>query len=130
MTVRLTPHFLLSELACHDGTPVPEKYLNNARAICARAEILRAAAGCPLIVVSGYRSPTYNARIGGAKRSQHMTASALDLVSRTMTAAQLRAIYLNLIKAGKVLDGGVGTYPNFVHIDIGPPRRWKGGHGS
>jgi uncharacterized protein YcbK (DUF882 family) len=128
--VKLTPHFLLSELACHNGEPVPEKYLDNARAICERAEVLRRAIGGPLIVVSGYRSPSYNRRIGGATRSQHMTASALDLVSRTMSAAKLRAIYLELIKGGKVLDGGVGTYPGFLHIDIGPARRWKGGHGS
>lgn len=128
--MKLTPHFLLSELACHDGTPVPEKYIANAKAICQRAEVLRAAIGSPLIVVSGYRSPAYNRRIGGAKGSYHMKGCALDLVSREVTATVLRETYLWLIKEGKVHDGGVGTYPNFVHIDIGPARRWKGGHGS
>jgi uncharacterized protein YcbK (DUF882 family) len=128
-TVRLTPHFTLSELACHDGTPVPDMCLANARAICERAEVLRAAIGSPLIVVSGYRTPAYNKRIGGAARSQHMTASALDLVSRVVPAAELRLLYLKLIGEGQVPDGGVGEYPNFVHIDIGKARRWAGGHG-
>ncbi len=127
--MKLTPHFLLSELRCHDGSEVPEKYVANALAICQRAEVLRAVVG-PLIVVSGYRTPSYNKRIGGAARSQHMTASALDLVSREVTAAALRGEYLLLIKQGEVPDGGVGTYPNFLHIDIGKPRRWVGGHGK
>ncbi len=128
--LKFTPNFYVAELACHNGEHVPRKYYENAGEICSRAEALRSAIGSPLIVVSGYRSPKYNARIGGAKRSYHMTASALDLVSRTVPASKLRAVYLELIKAGEVPDGGVGSYPNFVHIDIGPARRWSGGHGK
>lgn len=120
---QLTPHFNLSELRCHDGTEVPDKYLANALQICGRAEELRAEVG-PLIVTSGYRSPAWNRRVGGAKGSLHMTASALDLCSRTVPAKELHRIWLRLVKAGKVADGGLGLYPSWVHIDLGRPRRW------
>jgi len=125
--VKLTDHFDTSELRCHDGSGVPKVYLHNALAVCERAEVLRAALGCPLIVVSGYRSPAYNRRIGGARASQHLTASALDLIARNISAKEMHAAYLRLIKEGKVPDGGVGRYPNFLHIDVGRARRWSKG---
>jgi uncharacterized protein YcbK (DUF882 family) len=128
ITVReqLTPHFSRSELRCHDGTDVPDEYLVNALQICRRAEILRAEVG-PLFVTSGYRTPVWNRKVGGAKGSLHLKASALDLTSRLVSAKKLHAIYLKLIKAGKVEDGGLGLYRNWIHIDIGRPRRWSSG---
>lgn len=123
---RLTPHFFLAELRSHDGTDVPERYRQNALAICERAEVLRAQVG-PLFVTSGYRSAAWNKRVGGALRSQHMTASALDITSRSYPAPTLHEIWLRLVKAGKVPDGGLGLYANWIHIDIGRPRRWSSG---
>lgn len=121
--IRLTPHFLLSELRCHDGTDIPAKYMDNAIAICRRAEVLRTEVG-PLFVTSGYRTAAWNKRVGGAKGSLHMTASALDLTSRLVPAKELHRIYLKLIKDGQVSDGGLGLYKNWIHIDIWKPRRW------
>lgn len=121
--MKLTPHFLLSELTSHDGTPVPAKYIANARAICERAEVLRAEVG-PLFVTSGYRTASWNRRVGGAKGSFHLTASALDLTSRSVLARDLAKLYEALIKAGKVPDGGLGLYNNWIHIDLGRRRRW------
>ncbi len=36
--------------------------------------------GRPVSIVSGYRDPAHNRRVGGATRSQHMAATAADLV--------------------------------------------------
>jgi uncharacterized protein YcbK (DUF882 family) len=131
VSTRFTKHFAVAELACKDGTPVPEKYYKNAKAICERAEKLRALVG-PLTVTSGYRTATHNKRVGGEPKSYHLTASALDLKSYTKTAEELTALYKELIASGEVPDGGLGTYPRegggWIHIDLGPggPRRkWK-----
>lgn len=120
-----TPHFSADELACKDGTPVPEEYWYNAQMICERAEQLRRVVG-PLIVVSAYRTKAHNTKIGGAKRSLHLTASALDLKSQRWDAKILHDQYLNLIRDDMVPDGGLGLYPKFIHIDLGRARRWRG----
>lgn len=120
---RLSVHFTLGELRCKDGTPVPDRFYDNAVAICERAEALRFIAG-PLLVKSGYRTESHNRKVGGAKRSTHLTASALDLRSAKYSGPQLAQMYLRLIDEGLVPDGGVGRYDTFVHIDLGRPRRW------
>lgn len=124
--MRLTKNFSLRELRCRDGSDVPDEYMGNAYAIAERAQVLRDLVG-PLRVVSGYRSPEHNKRIGGAKRSKHMTASALDLHSATFSSAQLGALYEGLIRMGLVEDGGLGIYEGgWIHIDLARPRRWLG----
>lgn len=78
--------------------------------------------GKKLIVTSGYRSPTYNRKVNGAKRSQHMYCAAADVqvpgVSKWELAKYVRSM------PGR---GGVGTYCHTasVHIDIGPERDWN-----
>ena len=52
----------------------------NAKALAENVfEPLRAYMGEPIRCNSGYRSPEYNKKIGGAKNSQHTTAEAIDL---------------------------------------------------
>lgn len=127
---QLTTHFHVDELMCKDGTPVPPELLDNARAICQRAQVLRELLCRPLKVTSGYRPPHYNERIGGAKRSQHLTASALDLSCSRWSADELATQYEGLVRTGMVPDGGLGVYPRkwggWIHIDLGRPRRWRG----
>ena len=123
----VTPHFQWGELRCHDGTAVPDTYMKNAIAICKRAEALREYLGEPLIVTSGFRTKAWNDRVGGAKGSLHLTARALDLTCRSVSAKEMHTAYLALIKAGKVPDGGLGLYKNWIHIDTWKPRRWSSG---
>ena len=123
---RFSRSFGVEELACNDGTPVPSKYYDNATKICERAQRLRDLLGTPLQVNSGYRTATYNNKVGGEDKSYHLTASALDLSSHEWTAEQLGALYEGLIRLGLVPDGGLGIYPTFIHVDLGPPRRWRG----
>ena len=81
----------------------------------------------PFHVVSGYRSPKTNAMLrrtssGVAKRSFHMQGQAIDI---RMPGASLQ----NVHKAALALrGGGVGYYPgsNFIHLDVGPVRHWRG----
>ena len=71
--------------------------------------------GRPLHVISGYRSPTYNAKVGGARRSQHMLGRAVDIrISTLSTAERLRLIAL----ASKMGVKGIGIYNNSLHLDI------------
>ena len=128
--MKLSKNFSLSELKCKDGTEVPAQYIENARDICERAQVLRDLLGSPLYVTSGYRTPSHNAKVGGAKNSYHLRAEALDLRSSVWTAGQLADLYEGLVRLGVAIDGGLGVYPRdnggWIHIDLGPKRRWRG----
>ena len=78
-------------------------------------------------VISGYRSPKTNAMLHErsgqvAKRSLHMDGKAIDIYLEDVALDRVRAAALDLGR------GGVGYYPtsNFVHVDVGPVRRWVG----
>lgn len=116
--MQLTKNFHLSEFACRDGRQVPQKYLANVQLLAKNLQVLRDHIGVPIIINSCYRPPDYNAKIGGAKSSQHLTASAADIRTRSHTPKQLHKIIEQLIKEGKMKQGGLGLYPTFVHYDI------------
>jgi uncharacterized protein YcbK (DUF882 family) len=123
--MQLTENFKLDEFTCRDGSPVPDEYLPNVIELCKNLQILREVLGKPIIVISGYRSPSYNTKIKGAKRSQHLLAKAADIVVPGMTSLEVRDTIIKLIKEGKMCKGGVGIYPTFTHYDIrGFNARW------
>lgn len=125
---QLTTHFNVREFDCHDGRKVPAIAVPALKALCVRyLEPMRAEFG-PCHVLSGYRPSDYNARIGGAKFSQHIyeltpSSVAADLVFRLGSPA-LWARFADQLGAG-----GVGRYDRsgFVHVDNRPDRaRWTG----
>lgn len=81
----------------------------------------------PYQLLSGYRSPATNAMLrsrnsGVASNSYHMRGMAADVRLKSRTVSQMSA-------AGLVCGaGGVGKYfgSNFVHMDCGPVRDWRG----
>ena len=123
--MKLTANFTLREFECNDGTTVPEKYISNVNKLAYNLQVLRDELKKPIHINSGYRHPVYNKRIGGAKFSQHLTASASDITVRDITPKKLARTILKLIKQGKMNEGGVGLYNGFVHYDIrGTKARW------
>jgi hypothetical protein len=79
--------------------------------------------GRKLQVNSGYRSPSYNARIGGARNSYHSQGKALDITWAGFNSEN-RNEFIRISRE----EGfkGIGTYGSFVHVDIGPERSWNG----
>jgi len=123
--MNLTNDFTLKEFECNDGTEIPQKYIDNVKELAKNLQVLREEIGLPISINSSYRHPEYNKRIGGAKFSQHLTASASDIVVRDMTPKKVAKTILKLIKNGKMKEGGVGLYNGFVHYDIrGTKARW------
>lgn len=123
--MQLTKNFRLSEFACKDGTPVPERLIPKTKRLAECLQVIRDEVGDALFINSAYRTPSYNKKVGGAPDSQHPKGTASDLVTRTLTPRQLQSLILRLIKEGKIDEGGVGLYPSFVHYDIrGVKARW------
>lgn len=113
-------HLSWKELACKDGTPYPERFINDGRVFkLAQAfeEIRRLCGDRPITILSAYRTPSWNIKVGGAVRSQHVQGRALDLLPPgTMKPIK----FYELIKANHEEFGinGIGLYKAFVHIDI------------
>src|SRR5690242_701046 len=115
MNVTLTPHFSIAEFACHDGTPVPARSLHRLRLLCRDyLEPLRAEFG-PVHVNSGHRDRAYNARVGGAPRSQHVYGAFGPGVAADVHCERgsVAAWYDFLDRLGA---GGLGRYPTWVHV--------------
>ena len=125
--MKLEENFSLSEFRCKDGTEVPEDLMDNVRVLAKNLQVLRDHVGKPIIIISGYRTPKYNRRIGGARKSQHMLAKAADIKIRGMSPKEVKATIVKLIKEGKMQPGGIGLYTTFTHYDIrGWNARWYG----
>ena len=127
MSKQLSKNFKKSEFKCRDGTDVPDDLMNNVRELVENLQIIRDNIEKPMHIISGYRTPKYNRKIGGARKSQHMKAKAADIVVKSLKPKELREIIIGLIKEGKIKKGGVGLYRSFVHYDTrGWNARWKG----
>lgn len=82
---------------------------------------LQSAFGRNLPIVSGYRDPERNRRAGGAGKSRHMHGDAVDIDVSNMS----RAERIQLIQMAREQGfGGIGIYPNSLHIDKGKTRSW------
>lgn len=85
--MRLPEHFQLSEFeksstarARGINNSVPAKLIPNIKNLREQVlESLRQHIGKPVVIGSGYRSPTLNKAVGGVTNSQHMTGEAADI---------------------------------------------------
>lgn len=129
---RITEHFVYHEFRCRDGTDYPPVWLRSRLTpLCLQLEIIRTAFdGMKVTILSGYRTPEYNRKIGGAERSQHCEGRAADIDVYGIAPSVVHAKCLELYREGKLLIGGLGDYPTFTHLDVRPGSRlarWSGG---
>jgi len=125
-----TPHLSWKELACKDGTPYPKEFIKDRRVyrLADIFEDIRYSYSRPIKVVSAFRTPSWNRKVGGARNSMHMEGRALDLqppkgisVEEFYRDIRFRAKHLGIM--------GLGRYETFVHIDIRPTQKiayWSG----
>jgi uncharacterized protein YcbK (DUF882 family) len=74
-------------------------------------------------IISGYRSPAYNSYLrrigrGVVENSYHLQGRAIDFCLPHIHNNRLSTL------AKSFYAGGVGQYPDFVHIDNGRVRYW------
>lgn len=111
-------HFRVKEFACKDGSQVVfiDDYLVSI------LDILRNQIGKPVIINSGYRTPTRNKAVDGAKYSYHMRGMAADIRAEGMTAKEIAK------KLDKIIpdECGIIVYSTWVHIDTRSKKYRKG----
>lgn len=86
---------------------------------------IRSHFAAPVVIHSAYRTPQYNAKVGGAAHSQHCYGTAADISVKGQTPAAVAAYARTLMPDW----GGVGVYAGqgFTHIDVRETRSdWTG----
>ena len=118
---RLSANFRLREFACRDGS---DPVFIDTRLVQVLQSI-RDHFGKAVNINSGYRTPQYNAKVGGVDQSQHCYGTAADI---TVKGADVETV---AAYARKIMPdwGGVGVYKSqgFVHVDVRETRAdWNG----
>lgn len=121
----LTKNFSWYEIAPkYNLSEIPDSVKTNLKKLA--LEVLQPARerlGIPLLITSGYRSLAHNQAVGGAKDSQHVKGTAVDIYCPSKTGLELYDFFVRNF-SGKL--GGIGIYANenirgkFIHIDIRP----------
>lgn len=107
---------------------MPTRYVGNLLRLIEALEVIRKdLGGRPVRIVSGYRTPEYNAlNKGRASRSQHLFAKAADIQIRHMSPKRIYWAIHRLRAEGLIPKGGLAAYPTFVHYDIrGRNAAWR-----
>ena len=114
---RISEHFRRSEFACPCGCGFDTVDATLLEVLERARNYFRA----PITITSGCRCPTYNARVGGAKNSQHLRGRAADIVVQGVHPDRVHAF----LSMG---TESVGKYDTFTHVDTrsGRAARWEG----
>ena len=96
----------------------------------AKLILLREKLNQPMVISSGYRTPEYNERIGGSKKSAHILGKAVDIVCSGEKAHAILTLALELGFTGIGVKQHGANKSRFIHLDTvesgieGIPRPW------
>ena len=110
-------HFKAKEFQCKDKS----EYLLIATELIEILEKIRNNFDAPVIINSGYRTPSWNNKVNGAPNSYHCKGMAADIVVKGHSSQEV-AKYADSIME----QGGIIKYTNFTHIDVREERYRKG----
>ena len=130
-TVGPAVRFTWSEVDSGDGKREPDsmtkRVVRQAQLLNALRKLVAKHYNAPvkdvsITVNSWYRSPAYNAKIGGAKLSQHVQARATDIVVHVRSKRLHPKTVAQLAEGVPAFrNGGIGWYDeahgNFTHLD-------------
>lgn len=126
----MTPHFKLSEFTRSKTAEAggiknipPADVLPHLQRLAEGLERIRAMiGGCPIVILSGYRSPELNKAVGGVANSQHVKGQAADIIAPTYGSVHnlARAIDLNSKALGvdQVIKERNSKGSEWVHVSF------------
>lgn len=119
----LTPNLKVEEFACRDGSDV----ILISEELVTLLQKIRDHFKRSMEICSGYRTESYNQKVGGAAKSQHMLGMAADIAIAGISPLEV-AQYAEFLQPA---SGGIGVYPTFTHVDVRAGRaRWDNRSGA
>ena len=83
-----------------------------------KLDTLRGLMRRPLTISSGYRTPEYNGKIGGATRSKHLDGIAVDIPIAGEDAFKLVGLAYSLGFTGIGIKQNGKWSKRFIHLDV------------
>jgi len=126
----LSPHFSFYEMYHSDkadelgidNTPSAALAKRLEELVLNVLEPLRELWGAPIVVTSGYRCPALNKAVGGSSTSQHRTAEAADIRTKSDKREDNMALLKCLLGSGIVFDQIIAEnvdkngFPDWIHV--------------
>lgn len=120
---KLSENFKVSEFKCNDGSDA----VLISDELVSLLQKIRDHFGKAVVITSGYRTESYNKKIGGATKSQHVQGTAADIVVSDVSPLEV-AQYAEYLQPS---SGGIGVYTSFTHVDVRASRsRWDNRSGK
>ena len=126
--MNLTKNFTLEEMTRSDIAikygikNIPNKAeIENLKIVCEGLEIIRRAAGLPIIVTSGFRclELNKNKEVGGSETSQHLDGQAADINIPGMAVEELFQLIKMLVRQGNInVDQCIQEKNRWVHCSF------------
>ncbi len=117
---KLTTNFRVREFKCNDGSDT----IKIDSDLVSYLQQIRDWAGKSVTINSGYRTESYNKKVGGAKSSYHVKGQAADIVVSGKTPLEVAR------KAEALGMKGIIKYDNFVHVDTRSTKYYSNNGGS
>jgi len=102
----VSPHYRAKDFAS-----LGNRWIRSHRELIAGLERLCTLLGRKARITSAYRDPAHNARVGGAKSSQHLYGLAVDIDERDRLPTPT-------VEALRVFSGLGSLGPNVLHVDV------------
>lgn len=130
---KITNNFTMEELTASatakrlkiDNTPTKEVRDSLTKLTTTILQPIRDKWGKPIIITSGYRCPTLNKAVGGAKASQHMYGQAADIKVLNMNEmGKLYKLIQNMVNEKTLTVGqciweyGDNKNPKWIHVSL------------
>lgn len=114
---KVSEHFKAKEFQCKDKTDG----VLIATELLETLEKIRNQFNAPVVINSGYRTPSWNSKVGGASNSYHCKGMAADIVVKGHSSGEVAKYASSIME-----QGGVIRYTNFTHVDVREERYRKG----
>lgn len=107
-----------------DNTPTFETVDHLAELVSVFLNPLRIALGKPIVVTSGYRSPSLNRAVGGSATSLHMKGYAADIYCPRLTFPEFQRFVLDWVKKTGtrfdqiILERNTATGAQWLHVGL------------